>query len=319
MVNRILLLDADSQIPNLALMKISAYQKQWEEDIVGFNVSDPNIIYASVIFKENKHIYDGLKFFHPNATIFIGGSGYDLTKDLPNEIEYIKPDYSLYDGLICQKCGKVKNHCRCLDGKPKLGDMFYSMGFTTRGCIRNCYFCIVPKKEGKHKQNQHPKEFHNNTYNKIRLLDNNFFADKKWFFEVTDWLLDNKIKLDVTQGMDVRIIDLDIAQRLKELSWWGSGISFAFDMKEYEKQIRKGMNILLTAGLTPSSVRFYIYLHNEESIPDAKYRWEITREYGFEPFLMVNRENLNKRLVKIRRRGCKPAIYRNMKSNEVFA
>ena len=23
------------------------------------------------------------------------------------------------------------------------------MGFTTRGCIRNCSFCVVPQKEGK--------------------------------------------------------------------------------------------------------------------------------------------------------------------------
>lgn len=121
---RVLLIDADSKIPNLALMKISAYHKS-KGDVVGFNVSDPEKVYCSIIFKKNKHMADGLKFFFPDAELDIGGSGYDLKKRLPDEIECMTPDYSLYPD----------------------NDSYY--GFTTRGCIRHCHFCIVHDKEGK--------------------------------------------------------------------------------------------------------------------------------------------------------------------------
>lgn len=119
----VLLIDIDSKIPNLALMKISHYHKD-RRDNVGFNISNPDKIYASVIFKKNKHKVDGLHLMYPDAEIDIGGSGYDLHKSLPQEIEDLSPDYSLYPDC----------------------DTYY--GFVSRGCIRNCHFYIVPKKEG---------------------------------------------------------------------------------------------------------------------------------------------------------------------------
>lgn len=71
---KVLLIDVDSTIPNLALMKISAYHKA-RGDEVGFNISDPDKIYASVIFKKNRHHVDGLRMFYPNAELDIGEIG----------------------------------------------------------------------------------------------------------------------------------------------------------------------------------------------------------------------------------------------------
>lgn len=121
---KVLLIDMDSTIPNLALMKVSAYHKS-KGDEVGFHVYDPDKVYCSIIFKKNKHKADGLRFLYPDAELDIGGSGYDLHKVLPPEIESMTPDYSLY---------------------PE-NQSYY--GFTTRGCIRHCPFCIVHDKEGK--------------------------------------------------------------------------------------------------------------------------------------------------------------------------
>ncbi|MCM1987606.1 hypothetical protein [Methanococcoides seepicolus] len=117
----VLLIDVDNKIPNLALMKISAYHKSIGDN-VGFFVSNPDIVYASVVFKQNKHHVDGLKLFYPYVDIRIGESGYDLKSRLPGTIEQMRPDYSLYP------------------------DCDYSMGFRTGGCFRNCHFCIVPEK-----------------------------------------------------------------------------------------------------------------------------------------------------------------------------
>lgn len=93
---RILLIDVDSKITNLALAKISAWHTAKGDNVTlirgsQVDLSDkPDQIYASIIFKKNKHTLDYLhSSFH--IPIDIGGSGYDLKKELPAEIETIKP------------------------------------------------------------------------------------------------------------------------------------------------------------------------------------------------------------------------------------
>ena len=126
---RILLIDVDSKIPNFALMKISTYHKSLGGNVLLTHGSQvkftdiPDRIYASIIYKKNKHVLDYLLSAYPGADIDIGGSGYDLHKELPPEIECKQPDYSLYP-----ECD-------------------YSIGFSSRGCFRKCHFCIVHEKK----------------------------------------------------------------------------------------------------------------------------------------------------------------------------
>ena len=59
------------------------------------------------------------------SKIFTGGSGYDLKARFSPNIELVTPDYSLFKMTKGEK-----------------------IGFTSRGCIRHCDFCIVAEKEG---------------------------------------------------------------------------------------------------------------------------------------------------------------------------
>ena len=142
---RILLIDVDSKIPNLALMKLSAYHKAKDDNIVLFHGSQidlsekPDRIYASIIYKKNRHALDYLLTQYPDLNIDIGGSGYNLTKELPDHIENMAPDYSLY---------------------PENDS---SLGFSSKGCFRACDFCIVRKKEGTFRRTQHPQQWYNPT------------------------------------------------------------------------------------------------------------------------------------------------------------
>jgi len=133
---KVLLIDADQTrhdlrlvrkglkrfFPNLALMKISAYWKFHGHE-VGFNITDPDMVYISCVFTWNRYKVAAATMY-PKAQINIGGSGIDLNKELPVAIDEMPPDYSLY------------------------GITNTSYGFTSRGCIRNCHFCIVHAKEG---------------------------------------------------------------------------------------------------------------------------------------------------------------------------
>jgi len=49
---KVLLVDVDSRIPNLALMKISAWHKS-QGDETGFAIENPDMVYISCVFKKN--------------------------------------------------------------------------------------------------------------------------------------------------------------------------------------------------------------------------------------------------------------------------
>lgn len=76
-----LLVDVDSVIPNLALMHISTWKKGMGNE-VGFSIPEPDEVYASCVFKKNKHLVDGLQFFYPKARIDVGGGGGQFVEDL---------------------------------------------------------------------------------------------------------------------------------------------------------------------------------------------------------------------------------------------
>ena len=268
---KILLVDIDSIIPNLALMKISQYHKQ-KGDIVGLNYLDnPDKAYISVIFKKNRNKANSsayaLRLTYPNIDIDIGGPGYDLKKKLPQEIEDSKPDYTLYP------------------------DIDYSIGFTQRGCIRACPFCIVPIKEGKLTPVRSIEEIYNPAFNKIKLLDNNILADKANFKHVAQFCIDHNLELDISQGLDARLMDEETASLLAKIKPMKCFV-FAFDSLKYKAHVLRTIQLLKDAGINiRTKVQFYVYCdrsNGEYGINSALERCHILKNEGTNPYVMLN-------------------------------
>lgn len=162
----------------------------------------------------------------------------------------------------------------------------YSMGFTTRGCIRECDFCVVPKKEGKLCRWQHPKNFHNTEFDKIKLLDNNILADKNWFYEVTDWILENDLQVDFNQGLDIRLMDQDLADRLGKLDYFKT-LKFAWDHPEDQQHIEDGIYMLKDTDINlRSDVQFCVLVNFNTTHKEDLYRCRKLKEWGTNPFVM---------------------------------
>lgn len=290
MAKRIMLIDCDSTIPNLALMKISAYHKSIG-DSVGWEVSEPDKIYASVIFKKNKHMVDGLRFLYPTSELDIGGSGFDLHKVLPDQINEQIPDYTIYP--------------QC--------DSYY--GFTSRGCIRKCPFCIVPLKEGQfHKLYATPEEAmvhiisEDHAFGNITFMDNNILADKPWFIALCDHLKDNypHMKIDFNQGLDIRLLDDECAtalSQLKPIRCW----KFAFDNMAYRTSVERGVQMLKDHKINvKNNCLFYVYCDGDDQVEDAVERARILKDLKATPYSMVNIDAPQTTKLKDFKRWCRP-------------
>ena len=205
------------------------------------------------------------------SKIFMGGSGYDLKQELPKEIEAQVPDYDLFK-------------------------KDYSIGFTSRGCIRDCGFCIVKEKEGEFKDVDMSWIKHS----KVILLDNNFLASPKWR-EKLQYFIDNKIKVSFNQGLDIRLITKEKAEMLAKVKYYdlkfnSRRLYFAFDNLEYEEQVINGIKILTNAGINPSHLMFYVLVGFDTTFEQDYHRFEVLDKLGTKPFIMLYNNCRDKKL-----------------------
>ena len=257
---KVLLMDLDvikqrRPSPNLALMKLSAYHKAMGDEVYwNFPLRRPDVTYASCVFTWNAKRRAEV----PDSAI-VGGSGLDLNVELPPEVEHIMPDYSLY---------------------PNVG---YSLGFTSRGCIRKCPWCIVPEKEGQIKPWSCIYEFWDRRHRKITLLDNNLLAAPNWQQTLED-LLAEGLEVDFNQGLDIRLVNEENAGYLKRVKT--KKLRFAFDDIAYESAVRKGIELLLANGINSRHLSFYFLVgfSNDDAVLE---RVNILQSYNVDIYPMA--------------------------------
>lgn len=229
---KVLLLDLDLQsrrkpFPNLALMKLSAYHKAHGDEVhLNFPLCQPDFTVASCVFTWNKR--------ELAPYVITGGSGFRADIELTPKIEHLMPDYGLYS-----------RH-------PWVD---YSIGFTSRGCIRKCPWCIVPQKEGTIKDVARIYEFWNPQHRKIMLLDNNFLAAPSCQKTLEDILAEG-LEVDFNQGLDARLLEEKHIPYFKRLKF--KQLRFAFDDIAYEKSVRKAIHLLTENGINSRRLCFYM-------------------------------------------------------------
>lgn len=272
---RVGLIDVDGKnFPNIALMKLSAHCKREGDTVEWYTPFSEryDVVFMSKVFS-----------FTPDYDLVInanrvvrGGTGYCINlRDgkevfdkaenivLPEEIEHIYPDYSLYN----------------------ITDTAY--GFLTRGCPRGCEFCIVGKKEGKcSRKVADLSEFWNGQKN-IVLCDPNILACKDWK-ELLQQLIDSKANVDFNQGLDIRLMTEEKAYMLNQVKI--KEIHFAWDRYEDKELVLEKLRMYAEVGkFKPHSHNAIVYtiVNFDTTFEQDLERIYTLREMGYWAYVMI--------------------------------
>ena len=192
------LVDLDSRLPNLALMKLSRHFKAQGRVVRLYrgvkSLPPAGTVLASCVFNTppSAQRVAGLRR-HYGPELPIGGSGVDLRLPLEPEIEALAPDYSLY---------------------PELGDR--ALGFLTRGCPFHCPFCVVPVKEGAPRRASDLDDLLQGR-RKLLLLDDNLLAHPDALTLLED-LVRRGVAVNFNQTLDLRLLTPESAALLRRLN-----------------------------------------------------------------------------------------------------
>lgn len=253
------LIDVDGHhFPNLALMKLSAWHKRRGDTVEwwsGFAHYDR--VYLSKVFTftpDHDTVIDA-------DEIIRGGTGYRDYGSLPPEIETMFPDYSIYPQYT------------------------KAVGFLTRGCIRDCPWCVVPRKEGSIRPAADWDDILRPDSREIVFMDNNVLACDHGLDQIEQMGYE-KVWVDFNQGLDARLITPKVAKLLADLHWIRF-VRLSCDTSAMLPVVEQAVSYLREAGVAPS--RFWAYVLVQD-VEDAHRRVLALEKMGVLPFAQPYRD-----------------------------
>jgi len=234
------LYNLEPQYMNIALEKIRLFyteQGEQTEDYLPLEREKYDMVYCSSIFT-----WTNKSYVIPD--MIIGGTGFgylELKKKLNPTIDKMKPKINI--------------------------------GFTTRGCIRHCPFCVVPDKEGGIQAVGDIYDFWDGESKSLTLLDNNILALPTHFEMICEQLIKKNLRVDITQGLDIRLLDERIVNILRCIKH--EEYHFAFDNVKDEGAVRRGIELLKKGGINQSI--FYVLVGYDTAPKEDLYRLEILK------------------------------------------
>lgn len=257
---RVGLINIEPKVVNTAYMQIAYYYKRRGDTVEWWSPLTHRQFHA--VFCSS--LFDYTDKSEIPDDVICGGTGFDVTSQLSSEIEDCDYDYSIYPN--CRK----------------------SFLWFSRGCPRNCPWCVVPEKEGRIKsvkrKNLNPKGKY------IVVSDNNFFANPEWKGAVaTLWRMAQPV---VFQGIDVRTLNkfkCDILLTFKhykqiKIAWDDPRVNLEPKLKQVIRWIK------------PYKLMCYVLIGFSSTEEEDLYRVDTLRSLGIDPFVMpYNKKDLYQR------------------------
>lgn len=241
------LLAVDSNYPNLALMKVSAWHKSQGDTVEWYNPFDTyDRLYMAKVFSFTPDY--GFVIANVRGEVVRGGTGYDIRSSLPGDMDRLQPDYSLYPAV----------------------DSRTSYGFLTRGCPNRCRWCVVPQKEGGIRPYMDVDDItlHGERPYAV-LMDNNVLACDYGLSQL-EKIAERRYHVDFNQGLDARLVTPDVARLLARVRWI-KRIRFGCDTPAQIVECERAIQLVRQAGYKGEFFLYCILIDFDESYHRLSY------------------------------------------------
>jgi len=274
MAKHVLLVEPDyyTRYPPLGLLKLSSYHKNKGSttELVRGTTRDisakPDIIYITSLFTWAwEPVWKAIQFYSrlfPDSELWLGGlyaslmpqhaalSGIDpahIFQGIFREAEDLRPDYSLVPEWNKRVAGSII--------------------FASRGCVRSCRYCAVPRLEGSLCANKKSmRKFMWPGHKRIIFFDNNFFANPMWE-SVLEEVEELGLRVDFNQGLDARLLTEKVARKISQLKI-DKFVRLSYDYPQMRSHVKRAIEILASHGINGRNILVYALYNFTDSPQD---------------------------------------------------
>ena len=252
-----------TRYPPLGLLKLSSFHKERGRQVLlvrGTRPADmpPDYIQVTSLFTYSwAPVHKAVEYYrglYPRANIAVGGIYASL---MPEHASLSGAD-EVHEGLVPEADGFLPDY----ELAPGWDS---SIVFSTRGCVRECGFCAVPRLEGRSQGRAgsirglvHPK------HKKVVLWDNNMLGVPNWR-DVLGELRELGVEVDFNQGLDARFVTEEVARQLSTVRI--RQLRMAYDIASEKRALERAIPALERAGFRRKDMVVYT-LHNFTDTPD---------------------------------------------------
>lgn len=251
---RVLLVEPDyyARYPPLGLLKIATYHRSIGDQVFlvrgCVEVPRPDLIYVTSLFTYAwKPVHDAVQFYKkafPGVRVLLGGIYASLL-----------PEHAATSGADQVHVGLKPEIEDLLPSWDLIPEWDGSILFASRGCIRKCGFCSVPKLEGP------PDNLRDRIaqliyppHSRIILWDNNILGNSNWepIFDEVERI---GKAVDFNQGLDARLVTDRMAEKLARLRL--DSVRMAYDYPGLGGFLRRAVERLEAAGINRRRIVVY--------------------------------------------------------------
>jgi hypothetical protein len=243
---RVLLVEPDyyTRYPPLGLLKLAQLERQRGNDVQfvrgGVETLRPDRIYVTSLFSYSwRAVHDAVKFYknrYPRAKVLLGGIYASLL-----------PEHAALSGADEVHVGLYPEAEDLMPAWDLVPEWDGSILFASRGCVRKCGFCSVPKLEGRPQDLKYGiRHLIWPGHKRVILWDNNILGNANWA-TIMDELAEIGMEVDFNQGLDARLITDQVAEKVAKIKF--HNLRLAYDYKGVGPAVARALERLAAAGI----------------------------------------------------------------------